>query len=66
MGVPRMRPHRGRRAAIQWGLRLGCPPIPGVDLGPILGLSTPAASGIDVGQERQIVRSTSELYVFLP
>lgn len=38
----------------------------GVHLGPILGLFTPADSGIDVGQERQIVRSTSELDVFLP
>ena len=37
-----------------------------VRLGPIMGLFTPAGSGIDVGQERQIVRSTNELDVFLP
>lgn len=35
-------------------------------LGPFLGLFSPADSGMDVGQERQIVRSTSELDVFLP
>ena len=46
--------------------RNGAQVQPGVHLGPILGLSTPADSGIDVGQERQIVRSTRELCVFLP
>ena len=37
-----------------------------VHLGPILGLFGPAESGIDRKQERQIVRSTNGLDVFLP
>jgi hypothetical protein len=32
----------------------------------MLGLFAPADSGIDVGPERQVVRSTSELAVFSP
>jgi hypothetical protein len=38
----------------------------GVLWGLISGLFTPADSGIEVGQERRIVRSTRESAVFLP
>ena len=54
----------GSRVRIQQGGRCLCPFR--CPLGPLLGPLIPADSGIIRRQERQIVRSTSDLHGFLP
>ena len=67
---PRMPQRRSQALAREGGgasrgsVDVGVPSRP--PLGRLLGLFDPAASGIESGQERQIVRPISDLDVFLP